>query len=70
MNSLIPLHVLIDVATHCWTAVITAGANIVLNLLIHPFKCDTVNSILMSIVNTKVGIIALYLSLEYYRSVR
>ena len=62
MNSLIPLHVLIDIATQCSTAVIIAGANVVLNLLIHPFKCATVNSILMNIINTKAGIIALSLS--------
>lgn len=62
MNSLIPLHVLKSIVTQCSTAIITADANVVLNLLIHPFECATVNSILTSTVNTKAGIIALYSS--------
>ena len=46
----------------CPTVVIIADANVVLNLLIHPFTCATVISILMSIIKTKVGIIALHTS--------
>lgn len=52
------MHVVIGRATQCSTAVIIAGAN-VLNLLLHPFKCGAVNSLL---INTKVGIKMLYSS--------
>lgn len=46
----------------CPTVVIIAAANVVLNLLIYPFTCATVISILMSIIKTEVGIIALHTS--------
>lgn len=59
---LIPLPVRIDIVTQCNTAGIIAGADVVLDLLISPFRGAAVNSILMSLVDTKVGITAFYSS--------
>lgn len=59
VNGVTVFLVLIEIATQCWTAVIIAGASVVLKLIIHPFQCATVNSVLRSVINTKVGITAL-----------
>lgn len=50
-----------------YNVVIIAFAKVILNPLLHPFKCAPVNSILMSIINTKVGVTAYtVLSLELF----
>lgn len=60
IRSLVLSHVLIDTVTLCNTAVIIAGANVVLNLVAYPFRNAAVNSIPMNIIDTKVGMTALY----------
>jgi hypothetical protein len=51
--------VLADIVTQCCSVGVFTGVSVVLNLFNHLFKCASVNSISVGIINTKIGITAL-----------